>query len=289
MTNANNTAKKIFSRSSNTYFYSSLFFPKKIREDITTLYAFVRTADNFVDSIPQDLLGFQNLKKQLYAALSGKSTNNLIIDNFVLLAKTHKFQLNWIDAFMGVMEQDTVIKKYHSFADLQKYIYGSAEIIGIMIAKILNLPKASYPFAMAQGRAMQFINFIRDIDEDLTLGRVYIPQKDIEKFGLKSLKPTTPNEIVNFQRLIRYEIDIYRRMQEEASRGYDLIPRKYRVAIKTAADMYKWTAENIYKNLMIVFQHKIKPNKMRVVLNALLNLLKAYSSFDIDRRRMVLT
>jgi phytoene synthase len=61
----NKTLFSIFKQGSRTYFYSSLFFPSYLKKDVFSLYGFVRKADNLVDSIPQDIKGFYDLKKNI--------------------------------------------------------------------------------------------------------------------------------------------------------------------------------------------------------------------------------
>lgn len=79
----------------------------------------------------------------------------------------------------------------------------------------------------------------------------------------------------DLEKLIRFEIERYYILQQEAEKGYHLIPRRYRIAIKTAADMYNWTAHKIYENPLIVFQKKIKPSKWRILTSGVLNFLTA--------------
>lgn len=267
-------ANELFAKSSTTYFYSHHFFPKRIRDEITILYAFVRTADNFVDKIPQDIEGFRRFKDTTKRGLQGEIIDNPIIDAFIGLSRRHRLDKNLIFAFLDAMEQDISVSRYNTHEDLNRYMYGSAEVIGLIICKILHLPEQAHIAACTQGRAMQFINFIRDVAEDLRFGRIYIPQEDLRKFHINRIPPITPNEVESFSRLIRYEIYRYRAMQNSAVSGYRFIPWQYRIAVRTAAEMYEWTAQIIEKDPMIIFRKKVKPSRMRVILQALLNGIK---------------
>jgi phytoene synthase len=142
-------------------------------------------------------------------------------------------------------------KNYKSYAELKKYMYGSAEVIGLMMAQIMNLPEKSYKYAQAQGRAMQLINFIRDLDEDRQLGRNYLAY-------------STPIS----------ELRRYARIQNLASLGYQYIPKRYLIPIKTASDMYGWTAAKIMKDPSILYRKKIKPKPIRVVAQLVYNAFK---------------
>lgn len=264
-------SEKIFKKGSTTYYYASVFFPRELREKVFTLYAYVRTADNFVDTIPQDITGFQAFRERTMQGLEGVPIGDSIVQEFCALAKEHAFDQEWIVAFLDAMEADTHKKQYSTFAELENYMFGSAEVIGLMMARLMGLPKEAYTTARLQGKAMQLINFIRDIREDLDLGRTYIPAEDMKRFGVSQLPPANDLEKEAFAKLIHFEIDRYTKLQKKADAGYRFLPRRYRISISTAAEMYSWTAAYISRNPMIVFDRKIKPRPTRVILTALKN------------------
>jgi 15-cis-phytoene synthase len=144
-------------------------------------------------------------------------------------------------------------------------------VIGLFMARIMDLPEAALPYARLLGRAMQYINFIRDIDEDLHLGRRYLP---LGPSGLSSLDAdyslAHPDEYRTF---IDFHLGLYKGWQKEAEKGFAMIPRRYRIPIRTASDMYRWTAYRIQNDPWVVFRRKVKPGKSRIVLQALGNAL----------------
>ena len=87
----NKTIYSIFHKGSRTMFYSSLFFPKKIRNDVFICYAFVRRADDLVDKIPQNKEGFYWFKQKYEQAKNGKRTGDIVIDSFVDLELRRNF------------------------------------------------------------------------------------------------------------------------------------------------------------------------------------------------------
>jgi phytoene synthase len=93
------------------------------------------------------------------------------------------------------MQMDIDKREYKTLDDTLEYIYGSAEVIGLFMAQIMGLPEEAHDFAKMQGRAMQFINFIRDIDEDITLGRRYFPTQDLKEFSLANLLSNSPKQL----------------------------------------------------------------------------------------------
>ncbi len=267
-----------FKSGSKTYFNSSRFFPQEVRRDVFYLYGFVRKADNFVDDIPQDPDGFYRFRDAYHNALggaesSGSASGDPIIDRFVELHRRKGFDPAWTEAFLKSMERDLFKKEYNSLEETLDYIYGSAEVIGLFMARIMQLPPvADYPARML-GRAMQYINFIRDINEDVDLGRRYLP---LTGTYLSSLEyEYVRNHLKEFRAFHTKQIGLYMGWQREAEKGYRFIPFRYLLPIKTAADMYVWTAKQIEKNPMIVYSRKVKPPKPRIVLQFLYNIAAA--------------
>lgn len=268
-------ARKIFKKGSTTYYYSSLFFPAPIRQAVFAFYAYVRVADDYVDSIPQHIAGFDEFCKKTADVFKGKKISNAIIVAFYDVAQIYDIPYDWIVSFLDAMRADTKKNTYATFAELEKYMYGSAEVIGLIMAKILKLPREAYPAAKLQGKAMQLINFIRDIDEDLELGRTYLPAADLKKFDIKQLPPRSAAEKKAFCELVHFEIERYRKIQHEAEKGYKYLPAQAFIPIKTASDIYNWTATVIEKNPLIVFEKKVKPRPIQVFLRVFINYIIA--------------
>ena len=265
---------KIFRKGSKTYFTASLFFPPEVRRDVFSLYAFVRTADDYVDSVPQRKKEFYKFKELYLESLkSRKKSGNEIIDDFIDLFYRKKFKSEWVSAFLESMELDLTKKKYKSIDETLHYIYGSAEVIGLFMARILDLPKKADKHAQMLGRAMQMINFIRDIAEDNSFGRSYLPLNGKMKSLDYSFSFSNKDM---FDAFIRRNSLLYKKWQKSAEEGYQYIPKRYLVPIKTAADMYLWTASKIEKNPMIVYEKKVKPSRFRILKTLIANEVKCF-------------
>lgn len=271
------TFTTIFKNGSTTYFYSSIFFPKEIKTDVFILYSFVRTADNFVDAIPQQKKEFYKFREDYELALKGGNVDDEIIDAFISLMKRKQFDKKWVDAFLDAMEQDLSKKTYKTLKETEKYMYGSAEVIGLFMAKIMNLPTASFTSARYLGKAMQLINFIRDVEEDNQLGRTYLPVDEMRSLGLKGVR--NKDAVANpeaFSQFITQQITLYHQWQNEAEKGYHFIPHRFLIPIRTASDMYAYTASQIQKNPFIVYERKVKPNKFRILATGIKNSFAMY-------------
>ncbi len=267
-------AYKTFKNGSRTYFYSSLFFPESVKSDVFTLYRFVREADNLVDTIPQKKVEFLNFKRETESALNNKNANNPTISNFIQLSKKYEFNDEWIKSFLFSMESDLHSIPCITLQDSEKYMYGSAEVIGLFMAKILSLSTESYTYAQLLGRSMQYANFIRDIAEDIQLGRQYLPIEEMKNIGIKDLSEGSARENENlFKKFIALQIDHYWSWQDEAEKGFKYIPVRYRIPIQTASDMYKWTIEKISKNPLLVYKKSLKPSRRKILSQIVFNTL----------------
>lgn len=270
--NVRRLQKNVFRRGSKTYFNSSVFFPPAVKRDVYALYAFVRVADDFVDTVPQDTDGFYGFRRKYeHALMTGSPSDDPIIDSYIELATRRDFDPAWTTAFLHSMELDLTKKVYDTVEETLEYVYGSAEVIGLFMSKILQLPEEALPAACMQGRAMQFINFIRDIAEDVTFGRQYLPASET---SLPDLSETTTREHPEeFRTFLEKQVERYTEWQKQAEIGYRFIERRYLIPVKTASDMYNWTAQQIVNDPFIVYRKKVKPARARIYRTIFTNSL----------------
>jgi phytoene synthase len=261
--------RQIFRDGSRTFSNASRLFPRAVRRDVTTLYAFVRVADNLVDEPPVKPEEFFAFRQRWRDAWAGVRANDWIIDPFVELSRRTDIAPSWIEDFFSAMESDLNPRPYDFIDEVLKYTWGSAEVIGLCMLKVLGVPDEAQPTARLMGRSMQFINFLRDVAEDHELGRRYLPMRD----GLTELSPqSAAADPERFRRFMRGWAEVYREWQNGAAQGYGYLPWRFRWAVKTASDLYNWTARRIERDPMEVWRRKIKPSAPRILLTAAANL-----------------
>lgn len=286
MTKPSKTSDEIFKKGSKTYYYSSFFFPDAVKSKVSDLYAFVRVADDFVDSVPQDAEGFYDFKVQYQAAIKSGVSENEIIQRYLKVEAESKFEPEWSQAFLKSMEMDLTKKRYKTLDEVEEYIYGSAEVIGLFMNRILGISSESDKYAKYLGKAMQYINFIRDIAEDLEFDRIYMPEENLKSFGLThkdfTVKKLTGTRKDQFNEFIRSQIAIFNEWQQEAEKGFAYIPKRYLIPIKTASEMYKYTAWRIRRNPQIIFDRKVKPSRKRIFGRAILEAITPRTNKTIN-------
>lgn len=269
-----NADEAMFRRES-TYFTSSLFFDGQQRQDITRLHSFIRTADDYVDRMPQrlgqlhDLIAcwqrLSDVPMRELEASDQDSPNLRVAKNIARLKIIYGFDVEWVDAFLVSMLMDAHPKKFKTLNDSLQYAYGSAEVVGLMTAALLRLPRESYEAAGLQGRAVQWINFVRDIAGGAALGRCYFPQEDLKAFSLKDVtEETARKHPEDFAGFIHFQIARYSDWQRQADEGYMYLPRRVRAAVATARDGSAYTAREIAREPLVVFDRTVGPSRLRL-------------------------
>lgn len=275
--------RQIFRQGSRTYYNAARLLPPPIRRDVSTLYAFARVADNLVDEVPVDPEKFHAFRRRWRDAVAGQPAGDGVIDPFVELGRRRRFDPLWTEAFLSAMEGDLRAQPCDTLEDVTRYTWGAAEVIGLFMLKILGIGDRAQETARLLGRSMQFINFLRDVAEDHSLGRRYLPLGDS---GLSDLSPETAQANPEaFRRFIRSQTALYARWQTEAQQGYRYLPWRFRLAVKTASDLYNWTARVIQNDPMVVWRKKVKPSGARIFLTAIGNLWYFPPDAGVGRKR----
>lgn len=190
-----NTSKGI------THLYSTSFgkgidaLDKKLRNPIYGIYGFVRYADEIVDTFykfDQRML-LDEFVEETYKAIDRKISLNPVLHAFQSVVNEYGIERELIDAFISSMKMDLDKKKYNQ-TFYTEYIYGSAEVVGLMCLKVFTecnkeLYNKLQPFAKSLGAAFQKINFLRDVQSDFEdRGRTYFPGVDFKSFSIEKKK-----------------------------------------------------------------------------------------------------
>jgi 15-cis-phytoene synthase len=179
-----------------TSFYSAIkLLHKSLRQPIYNIYGFVRLADEIVDSFHNYDKAFllQQFKQQTYQALEQKISLNPILHSFQYTVNEYKIPHTLIEDFFISMQYD-LDKKNYTEQDYKKYIYGSAEVVGLMCLYVFcqgntNAYNNLKTYAQSLGAAFQKVNFLRDIQADTNeLGRMYFPGCDFNNFTIAQKK-----------------------------------------------------------------------------------------------------
>jgi phytoene/squalene synthetase len=203
-----------------------------IRQDIYNIYGFVRFADEIVDSFhdyDKEQL-FSTFENDLCNALRDKISLNPVLNAFQHTAHNYSIDNTLIDAFMKSMKLDLIKKDYASFEEYNEYIYGSADVVGLMCLKVFvanddDSFEQLKPFAMRLGSAFQKVNFLRDLKADTEdLERNYFPL-----LNLNEMNDSTKAEII-----AEIEADL-----AEGYKGIVQLPAEAKFGVYTAYVYYR--------------------------------------------------
>jgi len=253
-----------------TYFLATLLLPKAKRPFVHALYGFARYADEIVDDLASELSVAEKAEAlstwgdtvlaDLKKGTSQDHVGRALIDTVNRFYIPHEH----FEAFLHSMTMDLTVQEYESYEDLLEYVYGSAAVIGLQMVPILG-PLHNDAFAAAEklGIAFQLANFIRDVDEDLDRGRVYLPIKELAQFGVTremlEERVLTP-EIIE---ALKFQIARVRQLQAEAAPGIAMLEATSRPCIEAASTLYCGIVDEVEKIGYDIFNQRAKTSKAR--------------------------
>ena len=236
-----------------TYYLATLLLPAAKRPHVHALYGFARYADEIVDDLASTLT---DAEKADWLIGWGKTFLDGGTDSGgdrarglgeVLPAIQHTrahFDIpdSYFEAFLTSMRMDLTVTSYATYDDLMTYVYGSAAVIGLQMVPVLEHPgvprEVVEPYAADLGVGFQLSNFLRDVGEDLTRGRVYLPLEDLDAFGVT--REHLERRVVDGQvrRLLAFEVARTREIYRTAELGIRLLHPTSRDCIRTALALY---------------------------------------------------
>ena len=205
-------------REAKNFYYAFITLPKDKRKAIYAAYAFCRHCDDSVDEAasPEDKLSaLASLQDSLEQAYRDRAPSPMFLALADAAARYDIPQGYFREIILGV-ESDLVKTRYHDFDELREYCYRVASVVGLVCLQIFQYPPRDGPAvregAVDLGLAMQLTNIMRDVREDWDMGRVYLPQDEMARFGYteEDLRDGILNEA--FAELLRF--------QAQRARGY---------------------------------------------------------------------
>ena len=257
---------------STSFSLATKMLDSSIRQDIYNIYGFVRFADEIVDSFHNyDKKELLNLfEKDLKKSIEDKISLNPILNSFQKTIHNYQIDYELIDSFLNSMKLDLDKKKYLTKKEFDQYVYGSADVVGLMCLKVfVKGNKNQYddlrPYAMSLGSAFQKVNFLRDLKADHDgLNRSYFPNLNIDEFDESSKK------------IILDEID---KDFRHALKGIFKLPSSARFGVYTA---YKYYIKLLNK-LRKTHPLKIKSSRIRVPNYQKVNVLaRSYVRYRLN-------
>ncbi len=265
-----------------SYYFATQFFPREIRLAIYAIYAFARIPDEFVDN-PENSDStearpqIEEFREKWRAAMSENGSEDPIL--LAIANIFHKYKIPQADgeAFFDSMLQDTEKATYANYPELEKYMYGSAGVIGLMVTRIVGYSSdEAFTHALQLGYAFQLTNFLRDIREDWDIRqRVYLPQDELERFGLTIEDLAAHRCDEKFIAMMKFQIERNREIYRESLKGIPMLKARGRIAVKISYVLYSGILTEIEKLNYDVFKQRARTSfsrKLRLSAKALVGI-----------------
>ena len=237
--------RRLNARHGKTYYLATRLLPPCKRPYVHALYGFARYADEIVDDLGSSLTDAERAEElhswgESFLADVGRGhSDDPICRAVVDTVRRWDIPVAHFEAFLTSMRMDLTVTDYATYEDLYTYVYGSAAVIGLQMVPVLEpISDAAYEPAKDLGVAFQLANFVRDVGEDLLRGRVYLPQEDLDRFGLT--RADLERRVVDdrVRDLLRFQIARVRRLEAAARPGIDLLAPSSRPCIEAARVLY---------------------------------------------------
>jgi 15-cis-phytoene synthase len=303
---AYSVCRSIARSAAKNFYYGFVVFPPRKRNALAAVYAFMRRCDDITDD---NALGIEDRQNKLadwldkvHRALAGQPTDDPVLMALTDAQRRYQIPIGLLDqlAFgtaadleQGVLQNDqlhasqfqasqlpstdtALVARYKTFEDLRQYCYGVASVVGLVCIRIFGYrDPAAEPLAERCGLAFQLTNIIRDVKEDVAMGRVYLPDEDLLQFGLQAGDLAAP-EISRIRPLLAMEADRARECYQAGDELIPLVSEDSQPGLWVLITIYRRLLEKIAANDYDVFKGRIRltvPEKLSVLMKGILKRL----------------
>jgi 15-cis-phytoene synthase len=274
-----------------TFFLATRLLAPEQRPAVHALYGFARRADDILDDFDDSLSTTERAER--LQLLSTQLFNRLVQDQEsgddpTLRAVVHtarRYGIPWemFDDFLASMRMDLTVTEYPDRKSLERYMHGSAEVIGLQMLPVLGTVsqrEEAAPYAAALGKAFQLTNFLRDVDEDLQRGRVYLPADELaaHRVDRDMLEWCHANKRTDarVRRALTEQHAATRRVYEFARKGIDMLDPQSRPCVAAAYTLYSEILDRIEKIDFAIFSQRATVGNARRLQVAGLGLIRAW-------------
>ncbi len=275
------------------FYYGFLVLPRRKRNALSAVYAFMRRCDDIADDStlsPYDRhVKLAEWLDKAHRALAAQPTDDPVLLGLTDAQRAYQIPIGLLDqlAYGTAADLDhletsgaPLAARYQTFEELRQYCYGVASVVGLVCIKIFGYQDpAAEPLAERCGLAFQLTNIIRDVKEDVAMGRVYFPQEDLAQCGLTAAdlaSPGTDADVARIRPLLAMEAD---RARDCYRSGEELIPmvnEDSQPALWVLITIYRRLLKKIAANQYDVFRERVRltvPEKLTVLGKGMLKRL----------------
>jgi len=252
-----------------SYHLATRLLPADRRPAVHALYAAARTADDLVDQPgpdpAADLAAWSTaVLTDLEKGWSDDPVRLALVDTY----RRYDIAVEHLVDFLAAMTSDLEVTGYATMDALDRYMWGSAAVIGLQVLPVLGtargVPRAeAEPYAIALGEAFQLTNFLRDVGEDIDRGRVYLPADRMAAHGVTREQLAQKRHDARFADLMREMVAAVRRRYDDAAPGTALLARESRDCVRAATALYGGILREIERADYRVLDRRVSVSRPR--------------------------
>ncbi|UCG25025.1 MAG: squalene/phytoene synthase family protein [Chloroflexota bacterium] len=241
---------------SRSFYMASALLETPARRAIRALYAFCRTADDIVDESGANAAALLHSWRER-AFKSHPSESDLVALAWADTRARHQVPKRYAEQLLDGVAHDLNQVRYRTFDELATYCYGVASTVGLMSMHIIGYEsQRAIRYAVKLGVALQLTNILRDVAEDWRRDRLYLPQEELEAFGLEEHDLAAGRVDDRWREFMRFQIARARTIYDEAWPGIRLLAPKGRLAVSAAAVFYRAILDDIEAHDYDVFTRR---------------------------------
>jgi phytoene synthase len=252
--------------SGSSFYYSFMFLPPDKRRAITALYAFCREVDDVVDECSDESVARIKLawwRGQVAEVYQG-NPQHPVCQALAPAVKQFNLPQEHLLEIIDGMEMDLNRHSYDDFKSLQLYCYRVASVVGLLAAEIFGYTdRRTLKYAHDLGIAFQLTNIIRDVGEDARRGRIYLPQDELQQFGVSTGDILNARESEGFHKLMEFQIERAERFYQQALEQLPAADRKAQRTGLIMAAIYRATLDEIRRSGCHVLRERISLTPLR--------------------------
>ena len=263
-------------REAKNFYWGFVSLPHDQRMAIYALYDFARQVDDDVDEAPRPelipkLLSAQRARVRLCMESPDPAGDPVM---YVLAKAVLRYEIpqGELQALIDGVERDVTHTRYATWEDLRGYCHLVASIVGRMCVRIFGFTDpAALQCADDLGLALQLTNILRDVREDAEMGRIYLPQEDLERFGISEAAMLSGEPGERWDALVEFETKRARALFENGYQVLRYIPRRPAACVQTMAGIYEGILQKIERDPQLPLRERAalsKREKLRVVLGS---------------------
>jgi 15-cis-phytoene synthase len=290
---AYSVCRSIARSAAKNFYYGFVVLPLRKRNALSAVYAYMRRCDDIADDntlSPEDRHNkLAEWLDKVHRALAGQPTDDPVLLALTDAQRTYQIPIGLLDqlAFGTAADLDrgaepsaaaSLAARYRTFEELRQYCYGVASVVGLVCIRIFGYrDPAAEPLAERCGLAFQLTNIIRDVKEDVAVGRVYFPQEDLAQCGLSAADLASPHvDVARIRPLLAMEADRARDCYRAGEELIPLVNEDSQPALWVLITIYRRLLEKIASNQYDVFSERVRltvPEKLTVMGKGILKRL----------------